>query len=110
MTCRQITINLVTSSTGDTYSVKGKPTENSPTIKNAIRLFLKDICPNANVFFVSGSQFEKYPGMFSEIAGRELAKVCVPDIKQTNAKMTIVPDSWTYSSVASTKAVPKKKE
>ena len=104
MTCRQITINLVTSSTGDTYSVKGKPTENSPTIKNAIRLFLKDICPNAKVFFVSGSQFEKYPGMFSEIAGRKLAKVCVPDIKHTNAKMTIIPDTWTYSALASTKS------
>ena len=99
MTCRNITINLVTSSTGDTYSIKGKPTENSPTIKNAIRLFLKDICPNAKVFFVSGSQFEKYPGMFLEIAGRKLANVCVPDIKQNNSKMTIVPDTWTYSSV-----------
>ena len=104
MTCRNITINLVTSSTGDTYSIKGKPTENSPTIKNAIKLFLKDICPNAKVFFVSGSQFEKYPGMFSEIAGRKLAKVCVPDIKHTNAKMTIIPDTWTYSALASTKS------
>ncbi len=104
MTCRQITINLVTSSTGDNYSIKGKPTENSPTIKNAIKLFLKEICPNAKVLFVSGSQFEKYPGMFNEIAGRELAKVCVPDIKQNNSKMTIIPDTWTYSSVASTKS------
>jgi len=99
MTCRSVTANLITSSKGDTYSIKGKPTENSPTIKNAIKLFLKDICPNAKVFFVSGTQFEKYPGMFSEIAGRELANVCVPDIKHTNAKMTIVPDTWTYSSV-----------
>jgi hypothetical protein len=104
MTCRSVTVNLVTSSTGDTYSIKGKPTENSPTIKNAIRLFLKDICPNAKVFFVSGSQFEKYPGMFNDIAGRKLANVCVPDVKQNNSKMTIVPDTWTYSSVASTKS------
>jgi hypothetical protein len=104
MTCRNITINLVTSSTGDTYSIKGKPTENSPTIKNAIKLFLKDICPNAKVFFVSGSQFEKYPGMFNDIAGRKLANVCVPDVKQNNSKMTIIPDTWTYSSVASTKS------
>jgi|GEM_PF-3793175 len=104
MTCRQITVNLVISSSGNNYSIKGKPTENSPTIINAIKLFLKEICPNAKVFFVSGSQFEKYPGMFDEIAGRELANVCVPDIKHTNAKMTIVPDTWTYSSVASTKS------
>jgi hypothetical protein len=104
MTCRQITVNLVISSSGNNYSIKGKPTENSPTIKNAIRLFLKEICPDAKVFFVSGTQFEKYPGMFNEIAGRKLANVCVPDIKHTNAKMTIIPSTWTYSALASTKS------
>jgi hypothetical protein len=99
MTCRSITINLVTSNNGATYSIKGKPTANSPTIRNAISLFLKQVCPTAKVFFVSGSQFEKYPGMFSEIADRELAHICVPDVKQNNSKMTIVPDTWKYSSV-----------
>ena len=99
MTCDCVSANLITSNAGDKYLVTGKPTANSPTIKNAIKLFLKEICPNAKVFFVSGSQFEKYPGFFEEIAGRPLANICVPDVKHNNAKMTIIPDTWEYSTI-----------
>jgi len=98
MTCQRITANLITSSAGDNYLVTGKPTDYSPTIKNAIKLFLKEVCPNAKVFFVSGSQFEKYPGMFSEIVDRELANICVPDVKSNNSKLTIIPDTWEYGT------------
>ena len=99
MTCRTVTANLTITSNGDVYTIKGKPTCSSPTMRNAISSFIREVCPKAKVFFVSGTQFEKYPGMFSEISGRELIHVCLDDVKQNNSKMTIVPDTWKYSSV-----------
>ena len=103
MSCSDVTANLTITGTGDKWSIKGKPTYMSPTWKNAIKVFLQNICPRAKVFFVSGTQFEKYPGMFSEIANRRLEYICLPDVKQNNSKMIIIPDTWTYSSVADQK-------
>jgi len=98
MSCNEITLNLVRTSHGDVWSIKGRPNNTSPTWRNAIRIFLRDVCPQAKVFFVSGTQFEKYPGMFQEIAGRPLANICMKDVKRNNSKMTIFPGKWSYSS------------
>jgi len=101
MSCHEVSLNLISTSEGAKWQIKGKAGYGSPTTTNAIRLFLKRICPNARIYFVSGSQFECVPGYFDNIADQRLVRICLPDCKMSNSKMTIYPDTWTYDSFKS---------
>ncbi|MDQ1273941.1 MAG: hypothetical protein QG591_2571 [Planctomycetota bacterium] len=103
MSCREQTTCLTKTGSGDKWTIKGKPTYESPTWENAIRRFLRLVCPKSKVFFASGTQYERSQGFYEGIVGRSLEHVCLPDVKHTNSMMTIIPDKWTYSAVADQK-------
>jgi hypothetical protein len=63
----------------------------------ALRQFLSEVVPNAQVIFVSGTLVERRPGFFSELSGRDINSVIFPDLNDTNSKMFIHPSTWRFS-------------
>ncbi|MCJ7443742.1 MAG: hypothetical protein MUO26_04290, partial [Methanotrichaceae archaeon] len=66
-------------------------------LQQSVHDFIGDVIPKATVFFVSGTQFEPYTGFYEWLAGRELRSIVYPDLSNTNASMTIHPDTWTFN-------------
>ena len=64
----------------------------------ALRQFLIEVVPNAQVIFVSGTLVERWEGFFSELSGREIKSVIFPDLNNTNSKMFIHPSKWRFSA------------
>jgi hypothetical protein len=95
MADRELCVSFVRGSEGDRWLLVG--THNVE--QNAIKSFLKEVCPNAKAFFVSGTQFESRPRLFEELADRKLESVCVPDVKDNNSSMTIYADSWKADTI-----------
>ena len=91
----ELCVSFVRSSEGDKWLLVAKHTAE----QNAIKTFLKEVCPMAKVFFVSGTQFESRPGLFEDLAGRELRSICLPDVKNNNCSLTIYADSWKADTI-----------
>ena len=72
-------------------------TSGQGNIERAIRSFVLGIASYARVCFVSGTLIESRPGLFAELAERELTNVIFPDLRNTNAKMHIHPSKWRFS-------------
>ena len=64
---------------------------------NILQLMIKELVqrqlPDVKVFFVSGTQYEPWEGFYEDLAGRGLEQVVFPDFDNSNAQMTIYPDS-----------------
>jgi hypothetical protein len=60
----------------------------------ALKEFLSSYVPNATHIYASGTMLEPYPGFFSELSGKEVQDVIFPDLRNTNSKMNIYPDTW----------------
>lgn len=66
---------------------------------HALKRFLTEVAPKAQVIFVSGTLVERRPGFFSELSGRDIANVIFPDLNNTNSIMVIHPSTWRFSSL-----------
>jgi hypothetical protein len=95
MVDRELCVSLIRDREGSRWLLVGKHTVE----QNAIKSFLREVCPKAKVFFVSGTQFESREGIFNEIAGRGLETICMPDVKNNNRSMTIYADSWKADTI-----------
>jgi hypothetical protein len=84
-----VCINFLRTSDGDKINISGQ----KGIFKALLRTFIANVCPKVNVFFVSGTQFN-LNNTYEFIANRQLENVIVPDVKNTNSKMTIYPDTW----------------
>ncbi|MCJ7443469.1 MAG: hypothetical protein MUO26_02880 [Methanotrichaceae archaeon] len=60
----------------------------------ALREFLTKAVPKATHLYVSGTLVEPSPRFYSELSGKEVGDVIFPDLRCTNSKMSIIPDSW----------------
>ena len=60
---------------------------------HALKRFLTEVAPKAQVIFVSGTLVERLPGFFSELSGRDIANVIFPDLNNTNSIMVIHPST-----------------
>jgi len=63
----------------------------------ALKRFLTEVVPNAQVVFVSGTMVERRSGFFSELSGREIKSASYPDLNDTTSKMFIHPSKWRFS-------------
>jgi hypothetical protein len=63
----------------------------------ALKQFLTQIAPKAQIVFVSGTMVERRPGFFSELSRREIKSAIFPDLNDTNSKMTLHPSKWRFS-------------
>jgi hypothetical protein len=64
----------------------------------AIREFLTEVVPTAQVIFVSGTLIERRPCFFEEISGRKIATRIFPDLNNTTARMHIHPSTWRFDN------------
>lgn len=64
----------------------------------ALMEFLAQRVKHATHLFVSGTLVEPYPEFFAGLSGKDVANVTFPDIRNTNSKMLIYPDTWRLSS------------
>jgi len=94
MSGHSATISYLTSKDSGRMVVSGSQGRNHYALKR----FLMDIVPKAQVVFVSGTLVERGPGFFSELAGREIESVIFPDLNNTNSKMFIHPSKWRFSA------------
>ncbi len=74
------------------------------THKN-FKKYFKECSPNANVTFVSGTQYQPTPTFFQDLVGKEFGgvtlpfeEVVYPDVNDTNSKMTVYADTWRMST------------
>lgn len=72
----------------------------------AINEFLTKHVPNAIHIYASGTQFEPHSDYFPGLSGKEVKKILFPDIRKTTAKMTLVPDRWTLTSINFNEKLP----
>jgi hypothetical protein len=86
----KVCLSYIRSSEGDQWNLMGTHTVE----QNAIKSFIREVCPHAKVLFVSGTQFESCQGLFEELAGRKLQTICLPDVKSNNRSLTIFSDTW----------------
>jgi hypothetical protein len=75
--------------------------------RSALRSFLSEYAHRADHFYVSGTLVEPYPDFFSELSGKHVNDVMFPDLKDTNSKMTVCPDTWRLSAQNFTKNLPR---
>jgi hypothetical protein len=73
---------------------------------NQLKQFLHDYGANASHIYVSGTNFEAHTGDFADISGMELIHVAFPDIRKSNAIMTLIPDTWKLTSKNFEKKLP----
>lgn len=74
------------------------------THKN-FKKYFKECSPNANVTFVSGTQYQPTPTFFRDLVGKEFGgvtlpfeEVVYPDVNDTNSMMTVYADTWRMST------------
>lgn len=60
--------------------------------------FLSIYVPNADHIYSSATLIEPTPEFFESLSGKLVQDVMFPDIRNTNAKMSIYPDRWRLSS------------
>jgi hypothetical protein len=89
-----VCVNFLRTSDGDKIYISGQ----KGILKASLRTFIANVCPKAKVFFVSGTQFN-LNNTYEFIANRTLENVIVPDVKNTNSKMTLYPDTWQVDSI-----------
>lgn len=73
-------------------------TGNYWTAIRALNTFLTEHAHHADHLYISGTLIEPYPDFFSDLSGKEVNNVVFPDIKNTNDKMVIYPDTWRLSA------------
>jgi hypothetical protein len=64
----------------------------------ALRKFLTEVAPKAQVIFVSGTLVERRAGFFSGLSGREIKTAIFPDLNNTTSKMVIHPSKRRFST------------
>lgn len=74
--------------------VKVYITGNYWTSISSLSRFLQDRVPRAHHLYVSGTLVEPYPEFFSELSGKKVQDAVFPDLKSTNEKMVLYPDTW----------------
>jgi hypothetical protein len=75
-------------------------------IFRALNEYLTRYASRARTLFVSGTNFEPFPGYFSQMAGREIKNVVFPDIRNATKMMTLIPDRWKLTSRNFTDKLP----
>jgi hypothetical protein len=94
MSNASVRISFLRTGDGDKINISGS----EGITKASLKTFVAKVCPNAKVFFVSGTQFN-HNDTYEFIANRQLENVIVPDVKRTNSKMSIYPDKWQVNSI-----------
>jgi hypothetical protein len=64
----------------------------------ALNEFFSMRVQHAMLMFISGTNFEPWPGYFSLLAWREVRQAIFPDLRDTTKKMTLIPDTWKLTS------------
>ena len=82
-------------------------TGNYWTAIRALSMFLTEHARHAVHLYISGTLIEPDPNFFSELSGKEVNDVVFPDIKNTNDKMVIYPDTWRLSAQNFKKNLPR---
>lgn len=64
----------------------------------ALSEFLANYVPSVPHLYVSGTLIEPHDNFYSDLSGHEVQDAMFPDLRKTNSKMSIYPDSWRISS------------
>jgi len=72
-----------------------------------MKLFLNGCGAKANHIYVSGTTYEPHPGYFSELSGKPLEQAVFPDIRHSNASLTLIPSKWKVTSWNFDKELPR---
>lgn len=67
-------------------------------LKNALNTFLTQMVPRASHIYTSATLIEPYSGFFNQLSGKTVKDVIFPDLRKTDEKMTIIPDTWRLSA------------